>query len=231
MQLKNNYEFILSQEPLQSSFLKKDIISAVITRLRSRSDNNDKELRECDYSQILCLILPYYFKYENDWCILPEYVAEEAHKPYYTMFRINLNHNIQIPYGSSIPYAAVEIKQPSKISWMKLLGTQMWNQASALSNQRGSGRCWMIGVRGFEICFFQFDLLKYNYGNGNDFDNFKPLNLRGFSKEDFEELDIKFVTNILSNQEVFVAIGWRLDWIEHSEFIDEMFKHILNNQP
>ena len=112
---------------------------------------------------------------------------------------------------------------------MRLLDTQMWNQANALSNQRGSGRCLMIGVRGFEICFFS--IWSFNYEDGKEFDNFKPLNLINFSKNDFKELYIKFVTNILNNQEVFLVIGWRLDWIEHSVYIDEMFKYILNNKP
>ena len=85
MQLKNNFEYISPQKPLQSSFLNKEIISAVITRLRTRSDNNDKELRECDNSQMLCLILSYYFKYESDWCILSVYVAEQADMPDYTL--------------------------------------------------------------------------------------------------------------------------------------------------
>jgi len=141
------------------------MISAMINNLKAKV-RDKRPLLECDYSRITSVILPYFFPYSRNWCISPEWVATENHKPDYTVFTVNLQS------GICSPYLIVEVKNRVAISWWRLMRNQLWDQAVNL--KQGNGKLLVIGQIGFEICFFEFDLAKYPSSSG-DYTNFTPI--------------------------------------------------------
>jgi hypothetical protein len=63
--------------------------------------------RECDYLKILAL--PGYFGVNGNWCILPEWVLSENHKPDYLISMIDINNLLPF-YGESFNHLVVEVK-------------------------------------------------------------------------------------------------------------------------
>lgn len=69
----------------------------------------------------------------------------------------------------------------------------MWDQCDTTNTQmNGNGRMWTIGQREFEICFFKFDLLKFQCSKR--FTNFEPLNLNGWTIDTFDRFGIALET-------------------------------------
>lgn len=142
-------------------------------------------LWECDYSRITSVLLPFYFRYEDNWCISPEWVATENHRPDYTVFEVCL-----VPgnlYGECTPYLIAEIKNKAAISWWMLMENQLWEQADKL--KQDNGRLWVMAQIGFEICLFKFDVTRYPSYSGN-YENFMPLLPNGWGKADLDYLGI-----------------------------------------
>ena len=57
------------------------------------------------------------------------------------------------------------------------------------------------------------------------------MNLNGYSKEDLDYLDVKYITEITNGIEDIRVIKWRWDVKEDHVYIDNMFKYILLNNP
>lgn len=152
----------------------------MIDRLSSKNQN---KLWECDYSCITSAILPYYFHvtHDNAWVITPKYNHLEANHPDYTIFRVMAN-----PTKLHI-HALVEIKSKSGDSLNKLL-EQMYSQCDVAKNDQG--RLWAIGQKGFEICFFRFDVLKYGEQQPDYYTNYEPLNLSNPTEPELNNLNV-----------------------------------------
>ena len=56
---------------------------------------------------------------------------------------------------------------------------QLWDKADVLKQE--NGRLWVMAQIGFEICLFEFDVLKYPSSSG-DYQNFIPLLPNGWGK-------------------------------------------------
>jgi hypothetical protein len=129
-----------------------------------------------DYSRILSAILPHYYPYLRGFVIAPEIWSADKRKSDFVVSKVNIR-NRTLPYGHHIVLLMCECKNKTAISWWNLAKDQLWAQADSLKH--GNGRLWVIGQIGFEICFFRFDILNYEYSEW--FTNFSPLNLRNFS--------------------------------------------------
>lgn len=208
---------------VESTFWSIPIIRTLIDDLHQK-ELRDPNLRECDYSRITSVILPYYFVYWTKWCIAPEFNYREAVHPDYTVFEIITDSSST---NIDIPYFLVEVKSRAGASWNKLL-EQLWTQADI--GKQDNGRLWVMGQKGLEICIFKFDLLKF-MNDPEPFKNFEPLNLRDYTEEDLKHLDIKCITCISNGLERIAVIKWRLDNRLHAEYINDMFIHILSGRP
>lgn len=240
--------------PLQSNYFQEQDIYAVIDYLKRRSDKTNPvaanvaaiaafpsnswmyvarggdyyAIYEDEVSRLTNILLSYYFPYVNGWCIAPEQNAGSNYHPDYTVSRVDLTAGEK--YGRAIPHIAVEVKRPVSdggVSW-KVLLNQVWNAADA-SKHEITGRIWVIGQRGFEICFFIFDPLQYE--DSRDYTNFIPLNLNQWSAEDFKHFNIKVKTENIHGQTEVRVIYWRLDDVYQSRYIHDMFIHVSNNMP
>ncbi len=193
----------------------------MIDDLRNKDQN---VLWECDYSCITSAILPYYFHvtHNNAWVITPEYNYLEANQPDYTIFKVNkVNNNT---YKLQI-HAVVEIKSKVGDSWNKLL-EQLYNQADVAKN--AEGRLWAIGQKGFEICIFKFDVLKYQGQNPDRYTNFEPLNLSHLSEAELDNLNVKYEHCDDHGFARIALIKWRLDNKDHIPYLNRMLEHIRN---
>lgn len=56
---------------LKSTFWEDDYIRNLILNVKVEEKNSKQPLRECEYSRITSILLPYYFKYSDHWCIAP----------------------------------------------------------------------------------------------------------------------------------------------------------------
>jgi len=65
----------------------------------------------------------------------------------------------------------------------------MYDQADGAKN--AEGRIWMVGQKGFEICVFIFDVLKYNEDKSPLYPHFIPFNLHRWTVEQFRERNIE----------------------------------------
>lgn len=201
-------------------------IKALIEELKNRQ-NNHEHLFESDYSLILGAILPHYFKFNNNVVISPEMWSNDKRRSDYVASKINVNRNAIVPYGHATPLLMAECKKRWAISWANLVKDQLWNQADSLKN--AENKLWVIGLIGFEICVFKFDLLNYNWSN--TFTNFSPVNLNNFSIEDLDELEIKHVSESIGRIDVIQVIQWRLDDNTHHIYIHNMLDYISKNNP
>lgn len=211
--------------PLESSFLDKAIICAMINNLKSK-EKGKQHILECDYSRITSVLLPFYFPYTDNWCISPEWVANENHRPDYTVFEVCL-----VPgnsYGECTPHLIAEIKNKAAISWWALMRNQVWDQADMLKQE--NGRLLVMAQIGFEVCLFKFDILKYHSHSG-DYENFMPLLPDGWGKEDLDELDIKYITETTNNVEEIRVVKWRLDDPYQASFIHDLFELVRTTRP
>jgi hypothetical protein len=176
------------------------------------------------------MILPLYFNYNNGWYISPEQNAGSNFHPDYTVSRVDLTPGNF--YGRAVPHLIVELKRPVEyggVSWKALLD-QAWDAADG-SKHDDRGKLWVIGQRGFEICFFKFDILEYDDSISPDYTNLIPLNLNDWTEEDFKEYEIQVITEkIRGNNEVRV-IYWRLDNPIHAPYIHDMFIHVSTYVP
>jgi hypothetical protein len=190
-------------------------------------DENHSTLRECDYSRVTSAILPFYFHVARHdvWIITPEFNYLEAYHPDYTVFFLENIGGLQI----FSPRIVVEIKSKTGKSWGELL-EQMWSQADAA--KATNGRLWAIGQKGFEICFFTFDISKFNGQIPPYCTNFEPLNLRNLTEQNLINLGLKFeYASNPNGPNRFGIIKWRLDLPEHEEYIHDMFEYMRTHRP
>ena len=140
-----------------------------------------------------------------------------------------------VNYGKLIAKMMFEGKNYTAISWSTFMRIQMWNQCDTFKNV--SGRLWAVGLIGFEICFFKFDVTT-NMARG-DYTNFSPLILdyfvqRGWTKMDFEYIGVKCITYPRpdsNNLNDIVVMKWMFNDFQHQKFIHMMFVEILRNEP
>lgn len=126
---------------VESTFWSIPIIRTLIDDLHQKELRNTN-LRECDYSRITSVILPYYFVYWTKWCIAPEFNYREAVHSDYTVFEIITDSSST---SIDIPYFLVEVKSRVGVSWNKLL-EQLWTQADIA--KQDNGRLWVMGQKG-----------------------------------------------------------------------------------
>lgn len=186
-----------------------------------------KKIYEDQVSRLTSIILPYYFPFDT-WFISPEQVWGQNWRPDYTIWKPNLT--VGPNFGDSIPHVLVEIKRPVSsggVSWHVLLN-QGWDQADSAKNP--DGKLWFIGQRGFEFCVFRFDVLRYP-SNIDGYRNFMALNLHNWTKQDFDQMDIKVHTDFVNNVEQIRVIKWRLDDKSHAMYLHEMLSYIKSHNP
>lgn len=205
------------------SFLDWPHIWDIITHIKDR-ENSGEVLWECDYSFVTSALLPYYFRHTQNttWVITPEYNHLEANHPDYTIFTITRN-----PFNKEI-FAVVELKSKTGKSWNANL-EQMWKQCDAVRNPQG--KLWAIGQKGFEICFFRFDLLKFEDQIPDVYTNFDPLNLANLNTIQLDSLDVKYVECDNNGSSRISLIKWRLDNLAHVPYIHNMFLYIKSHKP
>lgn len=235
--------------PLQANVFNSPDVLAVINYLKARHNDKIKQF-EADYSRLSSMILPYYFEYHRGWYISPEQWWGENHHPDYSVSKVDLKDEIE--QGRALPYLFWELKRSNedddfkgdpdpvkdgkftkkpvkvttKYSWKQILN-QMWNQCDAANMEtNGNGKMWAIGQRGFEICFFKFDLLEFE---DSIYTNFEPLNLEGWPIYLFNVFEIALETEILENREEIRVIRWRLDNPLHHIYIHNMFMFVLGH--
>lgn len=215
---------------LQSSvFHEVPMVNALIKRLSDRMKKGDNP-KESEFSKIMFAIIPYYFKYNNNYTFSPEVWNDNSFNRIgrcdgmLTLTDINQNSP---HYGYSLRMVMYECKRKNAISWWKLLDDQLWEQADSSKNK--DGKLWVIAQIGFELCVFKFDIL--NYLDGEEYRNFCPLNINNWSKQDLEYNDIRYIEKKVNNVDTIVVIKWRLDVPEHHLFIHEMLNYISRNNP
>lgn len=64
-----------------------------------------------------------------------------------------------LEYGARVPRLVYEAKPYAGKGWNKLMTDQVWDEADSNKNQEG--RIWVLVQRGFEVCFFEFDVNKF----------------------------------------------------------------------
>ena len=190
-----------------------------------RNDENNGKLLESDYTFLTSAILPFYFCHTQlrTWIVAPEFVLPNNYKPDYTIF---LWYNNTTVFNDMI-HVVVEVKSKTGDSWHILL-EKMWNQADNAKDSEG--RLWAIGQKGFEICFFKFDVLKYQDEMPQCFTNYVPLNLSNLNVPQLDQLEVKY-ERCTNNLRRIALIRWRLDNPHHWPYIHLMFEHIKSNNP
>ena len=105
--------------------------------------------------------------------------------------------------------------------------TQAWDQCDAVKNNEG--RTFFIGLIGFNICFFRFDIIKFNKSDW--FTNFSPISLDNFDQFQLRGLGVKPIVESIGNTDVMQVIPWRLDNENHHQYIIRLYQHISNMNP
>lgn len=219
-----------NQQHMQANFLNLPFINNIITDIKAVEAISKPW--ECDYAVLSAALFAIYFPLDwtpsplpaYQWVIVPEYNHLERNHPDFTLFKVGNNN----PSAIDI-HAVFELKSRSGDSWYKLL-EQMYGQADVAKNPLG--RLWAVGQKGLEICFFNFDVLKNEDEQRDEFTSFDCLNLHGFSAEDLKKLGVAFLTTTNKEGSTRIAvIKWRLDDIRHQSYIHDMFIHIKNNDP
>ncbi len=184
-------------------------------------------LRECDYSKSLALILPQCFPLNLGWFITPEFALTGDYSPDYLIGRI-----ITTPgpyYGTSYHHVVVEVKRRIAVSWWVLMRNQLWDECDAVKN--GDGKIFCIALIGFEICFFTFDVNDFHSPSG-DYRSFDPLNLNHFTEKDLNDLDVEYIPEKREDGvSVIRVIRWRIDDPRHRPYIVDMLQYISTNNP
>ena len=86
---------------------------AYLSKLNN-DENNKVQLRECDYSKLISLILPQFYHLTNNWCIAPEFALTGNYSPDYLVSLINIVPGIH--YGFSNHRLVVETKNRVAVS-------------------------------------------------------------------------------------------------------------------
>lgn len=193
----------------------------VINFLKNNQLNRVRQY-EADYSRLTSMILPYYYRYPLFY-ISPEQRLGEAHHPDYTIGKPDNT-------GKNHPCLLVEVKKAgidgSIPSWAKHLD-QMWDQCDAANtDNNGNGRMWAIAQRGLTICFFKFDLNRFQ--NGTLYTNFIPVVPDGWTIATFIQHGIEIKTEYINGREEIRLIHWKLDNPSHLRYIHGMFNYISN---
>ena len=177
------------------------------------------EAQEFDYSFIVSGILPYYFHttVRSSWVITPEVLIRECHRPDYTIFKIKTD-----PYKCDIR-AVVEVKSKKGQSWHWLLD-QMRDQAN-VARDDNTEKVWAIGVKGFEICVFLFELGTYLKQKPSCFDNLEPLNLNNFNTVQLDNLGVNYELCDDNGFARIALIKWKLNEPAHQPFINQMLQY------
>jgi len=116
----------------------------------------------------MAAILDHYFhstRHKN-WVVAPEQNLGENHHPDYTIFEITFN-----PFKLNL-MRCFELKSRTGNSWHALL-----KQLSLALESNNVGRVWLVGVKGLEICFYEFDTSTFNNQTPDCFDFIKPISL------------------------------------------------------
>lgn len=216
---------------MQCSVFNLPLIRALIAHLQSRVRNPYHPLKESDFSKLMFAILPYYFKYINNYTISPEMWNDNFWNRIGRSDGIVALTNLDIndpKYGCPLAKVMYECKNKSRISWTRLCDNQLWEQADA--NKNNHGRLWVIGQIGFKVCVFKFDVLNQRNRN-NPFEHFTPLNLNNFTRQDLDFLGIKYQYETINNRDNILAISLRLDDQDHYHFIHDMLDFISKNDP
>lgn len=193
---------------------------AYITKLKN-DQNNNLPLRECDYSKMISLLLPQFFNLNNNWCIVPEFTLPGGFSPDYLVSLVNTTAGFY--YGYSNNRLVVETKNRVAVSWWMLLRDQLYDQCD---NASSNGKVWAGGLIGFEICFFLFDTNRFP-SRSQDYRGFGVLNLRNYTTDDLDYLNIKYITELDNNgNEEIRVIKWRLDDHTQHIYILEMIQYI-----
>ena len=100
---------------LQSSVFDVEMVKSLITNKKKRAKEKEN-LFESDYTRITGAILPYYFRYDQNWTISPEIWSLDKRKSDIVVSKTHLSHNGPYPFGHSYPYVMVESKKASAIS-------------------------------------------------------------------------------------------------------------------
>jgi hypothetical protein len=67
----------------------------------------------------------------------------------------------------------------------------MWTQADVAKNE--DGRLWAIGKKGLDICFFRFDVSKFEDQIPDAYTNFEALNLKNLNTVQLDMIGVKYV--------------------------------------
>lgn len=216
---------------MQCSAFNLPLIKALIAHLQARVRNPNHPLKESDFSKLMFAILPYYFKYIDNYTISPEMwndnFCNRNGRSDGIVALTNLNIN-DPKYGCPLAKVMYECKNKWTISWKKLCDNQLWEQADA--NKNDDGRLWVIGQIGFQVCVFNFDVLDQR-NRDNPFEHFTPLNLNKFSIQDLDYLGIKYEYETINNRDNILAISWTLDDKDQHRFIHDMLDFISKNDP
>lgn len=200
------------------------ILNMIEEVTRKEQNRNEPNLWECDYSRITSAILPYYFHVTHNkaWVITPELNYLENNHPDYTIFKVSNNcFNLQV-------HVVVEVKSKTGHSWNKLL-EQMFTKADVAKNN--PGRLWAIGQKGLEICFFRFEVLKYNGQKPDWYTNFEPLNLSNLAEPQLDNLNVKYEHCDNHGFARIALLKWRLDNRDHTPYVNHMFEYIRTLDP
>lgn len=105
---------------------------------------------------------------------------------------------------------------------------QLWNQADSFKDFN-SGRIWVIGLIGYEVCVFKFDILRYS--NRGPYENFNPLvpnECINWDRCDFEFIEAKVEVSPKNPNEITV-IKWLLNNKSHHRYIISLLRHICTH--
>lgn len=206
------------------------MVNALIERLQHKV-GNWQDIKESDFSQIMFSIIPYYYKYQNNYTFSPEMwdsnPFNRRNRSDGLVIQPVIRRDTRMPYGFSNVLVMYECKSHTATTWNKLAKDQLWEQAD--SNKNIDGKLWVIGQIGFEVCVFRFDVL--NYEDREDFTHFCPLNLMNLSEDDLNYLDALPVVENIGNNRVIQAIKWKLNDVGHHGYIHGMLDYISKNDP
>ena len=215
--VKINYNNLTKIESNGSPFDKWPWIKYHIANLKQQ-ESRGVILKEADYNRIMFALFPYYCNFRDSWIIAPESWSQDP-------FAVNKRCDAAIskilaPDANLSTRIVYEGKARTAISWWRLLREQVWDEADGLKRQNGT--VWVICNIGFEVCFFEFDILRWQ--DTGDYTNFSPLNIRGFDQGGLQLRGIDY----LEQDGVIKVIKWRLDDLSHFEYIDELLDYVFN---
>lgn len=169
-------------------------------------------IKESDFTAVLFALLPHYIDKSRFVVVVPEAwnnnIFNRIGRCDGIIGTICIDPNDGFySFGSIKAEIMYEAKTLAGKGWNALMEDQVWEQSDARKNP--DGRLWVIVQRGFEICIFKYDSRRfYNWSN---FRNFKPMNLKGLSFEDFMEIEAISLVEDVNNRPVIKVIRWKLN--------------------